>query len=55
MLKYSHVKCLMWDVQFGIPTFDFYFKLNISKPQRERVITGRDELGRIVKTCVLNN
>ena len=36
------------DTNFTIPTFYFYFKVNIPKPNKERIITQRDRLGRIV-------
>jgi len=48
MLKYSH-GFKNWDSHFTVPTFDFYFKLQIPKPNKERIIIERDLLGRIIK------
>lgn len=57
MLKYLHVFYKMWDAHFAVPTynfknhltnFDFIFKVNIPKPDKERLITKRDGRGRIV-------
>ena len=52
MLKYSH-ECLNGDAHFTVPTFDFYFKFPIPKPNKERIISKRDGLGRIVSSEVL--
>jgi len=54
MLKYHH-GVRNWDTHFGIPTFDFYFKFSIPKPNRERIIVERDRLGRIVKSTSQTN
>ena len=48
MLKYSHVTAFVWDIHFTIPTFDFYFKFKIPEPNKDRLITERDESGRII-------
>lgn len=37
-----------WDRLFTVPTFDFFFKLILPKPNKERIILKRDNLGRIV-------
>jgi hypothetical protein len=51
MLKYNYgVK--NWDAHFVVPTFDFSFKINIPKPNKERIILKRDNLGRIVNSTV---
>lgn len=34
--------------------FDFFFKFPIPKPNKERLIIERNELGQIVKTKVTN-
>jgi len=33
---------------FIVPTFDFYFKVMLPKPNKEREILERDVLGRII-------
>jgi len=48
MLKSSHEFLRSWDTRFTVPTIDFYFKLSFPKPNKERIITERDELGRII-------
>ena len=40
------------DTLFTVPTFDFYFKFPMPKPNKERIITERDILGRIVRSQV---
>lgn len=52
MLKYAHgIK--NWDAHFTIQTFDFYFKINLPKANKERLIIGRDKFGRILFSKVL--
>lgn len=38
----------MRDAYFIVPTFNFYFKVNIPEPNKEREILERDSLGRIL-------
>jgi len=52
MIKYAH-ESFSGDAHFGIPTFDFYFKFSIPKPNRERIITKRNSMGQIVHSRVL--
>lgn len=52
VLKYFH-EPIGWDAHFAIPTFDFYFKFQLPKPIKERIILERDELGRILTSKVL--
>jgi hypothetical protein len=40
------------DSLFAVPTFDFYFKVTLPKPNKEREIIERDYLGRIVASKV---
>ena len=42
-----------WDSLFTNPTFDFYFKVTLPKLNKDRIITERDKLGRIVTSEVL--
>lgn len=51
MLKFTH-ECLVRDALFAVPTFDFFFKVAVPKPRREREIIERDCLGRIVVSKV---
>jgi len=37
---------------FTVPTFDFFFKVNLPKANKERLIIDRDYLGRIVASKV---
>ena len=48
MLKFTHEFFRSGDTHFSIPTFDFYFKVVLPKPNKERIILERDVLGRIV-------
>ena len=48
MLKLLHYECFGGDSLFTGPTFDFYFKVKLPKPRKEREIVKRDSLGRIV-------
>lgn len=48
----SHVTDFLWDSLFTAPLSDFYFKVELAKPQKEREITQRDYLGRIVSSKV---
>jgi len=50
VLKYLHVILKSRDAFFATPTFDFYFKLKLPKPNKEREIVERNHLGRIVKS-----
>jgi hypothetical protein len=59
MLNCTYEFLKLRDTHFGIPTynsersrtnFDFYFKFQIPKPNKERLIVQIDELGRIIKT-----
>ncbi len=61
MIEYTNVvkSC---DAHFTVPTynfqnhlmnFDFDFKVNIPKPNKERSITERDSLGRILRSRVV--
>lgn len=43
-----------WDILFANPTFDFYFKFQIPKPMKERLIVERNKLGHIVTSEILN-
>lgn len=54
MLKYLHVILKNWDVHFTVLTFDFYFKVVLSKLNKEREIIERDKLGRIILCKILN-
>ena len=47
MLKCSYEFYKMWDTHFTVPTFEFYFKFPIPKPNKERIIFERDRLGKI--------
>jgi len=40
------------DTYFAVPTFDFYFRINIPKKRKDREIVERNYLGRILKTKV---
>lgn len=50
MLEYFHEFLRSRDSHFTIPTFDFYFKVILPPPNKEREILQRDKLGRIVKS-----
>jgi hypothetical protein len=52
MLKYTH-ESFCGDTHFTVPTFDFFFKFNTPKPNKERFIVERGDLGRIVKSTIL--
>lgn len=52
MLKYLYVKSFCRDSLFLTPTFDFFFKVPITKKRKEREITRRDSLGRILASKV---
>lgn len=51
MLKFTNGS-FCWDLHFTVPTFDFYFKVMIPQARKERVITERDGMGRIVVSKV---
>jgi len=40
------------DTHFAVPTFDFYFKIELPKANKERIIMERDNLGRIMESRV---
>jgi hypothetical protein len=46
---------ICWDSLFTVPQFDFYFKIAIPKANKERLITERDEWGRIIHSAVLTH
>ncbi len=61
MIEYTNVvkSC---DAHFTVPTynfqnhlmnFDFYFKIKIPEPNKDRLITERDNLGRILHSRVV--
>ena len=65
MLKSSHEFIGSRDTHFTVPiypeyfdsaqhrrTFDFFFKVNIPKVNKERIITERDDFGRILSSKV---
>jgi len=43
-----------WDSLSAVPTFDFFFKVNVPKPRKGREIVERDGLGRIVSARVFD-
>ena len=51
MLKCKH-ELTSRDLLFTNPTFDFYFKVVLPKPRKEKEIIKRDQLGRIVRTII---
>jgi len=53
MLKFGHVVSFLQDIYFTVPTFDFYFKFMIPKPNKERLILERDSLG-IERFAIIN-
>jgi len=52
MLEYTHVAALVRDVCFTVPTFDFYFRVVLPRTRKEREITKRDCLGRIITSKI---
>jgi len=52
MIKYTQDGNFVQDSLFTVPQFDFYFKVNIPKANKERLIMERDYLGRIVTSKV---
>ncbi len=51
-VKYSHDKAFRRDKHFTTPTLDFKFGFTIPTPRNWRIITERNELGRIIKSEV---
>jgi hypothetical protein len=49
VLKYPH-GAKNWDSLFTNPIFEFYFKVMIPGPNKERIILGRDKFGRILRS-----
>ena len=41
------------DAHFTVPTFDFYFKVLIPEPNKDREILERDSRGRILSSRTL--
>lgn len=53
MLNYIHeLNFRSRDSHSTVPTFDFYFKLKIPNPNKERIITERDRLGKILNSKI---
>ena len=50
-VKYPHER-FCGDTHFSVPTFDFFFKIMLPKPNKERIIMERDRLGRIVSSNI---
>jgi hypothetical protein len=49
MIKYTHgIK--NWDTHFTVPTFEFLFKFPIPGPNKEKVTTNTDSVGRIISS-----
>lgn len=51
-MNYNNYGVKNWDTHFTVPTFDFCFKTAIPKANKERLITERDIMGRIVRSRV---
>jgi len=51
-IKFLLYKIISRDAHFTVPTYDFFFKVNLPKANKERLIIKRDYLGRIVSSRV---
>ncbi len=52
--EYVGFKSISWDIHHTIPSLEFHFTFAIPKPRKERIITQRDEWGRIISSRILN-
>lgn len=52
MIKFEHVILKSGDSLSTIPQFDFYFKVKLPKPNKERIIVERGKFGQIISSKV---